>query len=314
MIRLDNPFKTPEAIDNTRDEIAAVLAENMSRGLVAQEVGKHGLKNVVNKVTEERAASVGDSIGSFERIKNNGLKIEFHNTYIDTVGIFERIRLSHIPTIEEFEAAGVNFEHLAKEYVEMRDEGFEPQIVFAPHFGDSSPWEDLYRRLTHDPSIQHNSLKSVDMTLDGLYILPNAANAWVQIDRPPSPDEATTVDGEPLPIVTTHDTYWGGAVQWTARVFSMGGSLDAEPSSTHLTVSEYLTTQAVRAKKGQFLMDNGPGTMRYKAKTRLNGEDGSLTSTGIKRVPAATYIADGYIKIDMYADDDDSIHTRKVVG
>lgn len=312
MTRHDNPFKNPETIDNTRDEIAAVFAENMKQGIAAKEIGRQGMKDIVGRVTKEARKTSHEETDSFKYIENDLIAHGFVFNHVHTEELFERAGFECVPSISEFERAGVDFALLAEEYDRMEKTGFEPQIVFAPHHGSIDIWKDTYRALVNDPNVPHDQLR-IDRrypNIHGLNVMVAPEEHWIEFDRVPDDTERWTfANGDDLPVVRVEDDRLHTDVYWTVRVVSAAqiGSRWTRSSETddqHMTVAEYLTLQAVRAQQGQPLIDSGDGI-----NTRLNGK-----LIGNSAFPSGKYSPNMCaITIAAFPDKQD-LRVRKVVG
>ena len=190
-----------------------------------------------------------------DSIENPAVRDSFEQTWDQVEHLFERISLLP-PDPEQFDAAGVNFAHLAAEYERMEDEGLAPEIVIAPQNLSLEEAKRLYADLSDDTTIPNNPLQR-QSDGNGLYINDSVADAWDALVSS-APQSA---DGTEPP----HHLDSGGYA-WTIRLIPD----TTEPTDTdvdhttndaiHPTMSEYLTLQATSIQAGRTPIDGSTYT------------------------------------------------------
>lgn len=249
-----NPFRNPETIDNTRDEIAAVLAENIRKHDHSTE--KLGIKTVQSAVQQEL-----EEYGSPENLRNQLERLlpenyeqqtAFIDAFQDTQALFKRVYLD-VPTPMNFDWEGVDFESISRVWDRMEKDAMTPEIIITPHLS-AEQWFDIYENLAHDRSINSNPLatrqqlgSAADNELrPGLLITNEVQENWREFDYVAQTSTPTveTEDSEHFPIA------------WTIRIVEGGSRAQAmdKPysprSDDYLSLSEYLTLQARRVQEG----------------------------------------------------------------
>lgn len=299
MTNHENPFRNPETIDNTRDEIAAIYEQNVRGGRMkhSSDLAAKTLKKTVFEETPNPREKSAE-----ENIVENLRQTEI---------LFNRIGIKR-PTVPQLEQRGVNFSWLEAIWEEMEADGMEPQLVVAPHFHVPYPWDELYNNLACDKSLQRQGgvtqssllpfVKDIHIDHD----LRRASNFnWQEVDHAPYSNE----NGELIPRVSVFNSSYVSQIDWTVRVIAgtaeptmMGEGLGEDLD--HPTISEYLTLQALKIQKGERIMDEYSFT--WLAGTFNRGE----------AAPVGTFVSDkGFVSITSFEADVTNFPTlgRRVV-
>lgn len=246
MSEMLNPFKTPSVIDGgaQEKEIADIFMDNVDKGIVSYEEFSVYVDKIASKDSLKKNVEKG--YHQYPDIYDVKVKEALANVFEHTEKFFARTNYD-VPTYEQFQENDVDFAHLAAEYLKMERENLQPMFVIAPYNLWADDWRELYGELANSPAGNgvldrsqhyHNFLSAIDSEWK-----------WQHIAQ------YKPIPAKYIPDVEITDMEKGVTVDWTIRIVSAAEDAGERDNSyddnyDHMTISEYLTMQAVRIEQG----------------------------------------------------------------
>ena len=289
-------------------QIDEALAKNKEKAKRIGEVATPGLGDFVKVKIREARNNESAIYNSLKELINDQDVLEsIELAYTNTEKLFGRIDLT-TPTIDQFKGAGVNFEKLAEQYLNMQKNNLEPSWVLSPILPlthkkteFSVDWVNLYEMLTDDfdNAIENNPLKKIDPSQIGKNY---GFDSYGIVDAHVSESDSGTIFLQELGLINDNknihsvvNKYYGSStypdeienITWTLALISstdipqhLNSSSseyylsDSSSQSRHITMSQYMTLQANRIISGQSPLGN-----KSKAENFVHGkvvyDDGS---------------------------------------
>jgi hypothetical protein len=278
-------------------EAAAQAAEerDTQRAITADDLGKLAaarVKAAKDKEAIDRAANSAPS--GQDKLSNPDIKLRFGQSLDSSIELFSRFVLLAPPSMEQFIAAGTDFNRLVDTIEHLESKGREAAILFTPimplALGSNSlnvlknqrSFRNLYKQLTEDKTIPNNPLKNYEDNGEG-----EGPGLWVDSEVYQLSQEL--YDQELHIAQNSQNTHYveQDDMLWTVSVVDATpkpsllnldheASLDAiqaeYPDAEHISLSQYLTLQAIRLQDGQPPIDGS--TWSWTNQT-FTGNDGS---------------------------------------